>query len=189
MLLLITTLLLFAIVHSVLAATSVKSFFEQKMTAQTYRLVYNLQSALFVVAILYMIVNGKKDLIFEQNIGTNILGAILVIAGLYIMKSTFQGLDVAAFIGLKNPKIESSGGLSTGGMYAIVRHPLYWGTTKAWLGLFVLLPYASILVTLLIGMLYIAIGIEFEEKKLRRDFGDTYDAYALGKKKFIPFVY
>jgi methanethiol S-methyltransferase len=185
---LIIAWLLFFASHSVLAATPVKAYFEKSLSAQIYRLVYNLLSLLVMAWVLYPIVYGDKTLVFKCHIILCILGSILIFIGLYIMNAAFKHINIAAFLGLKSVKMESNG-LNTEGVYAIVRHPLYWGISLVLVGLFIFMPYYSLLISMVMGILYMAIGIEFEEKKLRRDFGKAYEDYALGKKKFLPFLY
>ena len=66
--------------------------------------------------------------------------------------------------------------LQVGGLHAIVRHPLMTGLLLA----FWATPHmgASHLLFALASTAYIAIGIRFEERDLRRSFGASYDAYA-----------
>ena len=185
---LIIAWLLFFVSHSVFAATPVKAYFEKRISTQSYRLGYNVLSLLLMVWVLYLMIYGEKTFVFKCHIVPYVIGSILIFIGLYIMNTAFKHINIAAFLGLKSLKMESSG-LNTEGVYAVVRHPLYWGITLVLVGLFIFMPYYSLLISMIMGILYMVIGIEFEEKKLRKDFGKAYEDYALGKKKFLPFLY
>lgn len=179
----------FFISHSLLAATSIKIFFAKLLKEKFtyYRLAYNLISLFFMALIVIQIFLTASEEIFNSGIFFQIMGGILLVAGLYIANATFKHIDFWAFLGL-SIKVESST-LVTEGWYKVVRHPLYWGTFLILNGIFFLKPTTTILLSVSLAIIYIVIGIEFEEKKLRQSYGRTYDEYAFGKKKFIPFVY
>lgn len=188
--LLIFAWLLFFVAHSVMASTSVKTFFEKKLglTTQTYRLLYNIQSLALIGLVLFALFLSEKTPVFSNLLIFKIIGSILIMNGLYTLKAAFKHINLGSFLGLKAVEIESNG-LITEGVYGTIRHPLYWGSTLLLVGLFLLIPYYSILISMIMGILYMAIGIEFEEKKLRNVFGKKYDDFAKDKKKFIPYIY
>jgi methanethiol S-methyltransferase len=74
--------------------------------------------------------------------------------------------------------------LQTGGLYAIVRHPLLTGMVLA----FWATPQmgASHLLFAFVSTAYIAVGMRFEERDLRRSFGASYDAYAAHVPALLP---
>jgi protein-S-isoprenylcysteine O-methyltransferase Ste14 len=77
-------------------------------------------------------------------------------------------------------------GLVTSGLYRFVRHPLYAaGLAFLWLS-----PALTVdrLVVFVCGTVYIVVGAFFEERKLRREFGQVYAAYAAVTPMLIPFV-
>jgi len=53
-------------------------------------------------------------------------------------------------------------------------------------GLFIFMPYASLLISNLIITCYTLIGIRFEEQKLLREFGQPYEEYKKRVPKIIP---
>ena len=116
------------------------------------------------------------------------MGATLLMAGLYVMVAAFKRIDFFTFLGLST-KEESPNGLITEGWYKVVRHPLYWGIFLFLNGIFFIKPTGAVLLSVVLSIIYIIIGIEFEEKKLRQTYGRAYDDYAFKKKKFIPLVY
>ena len=75
-------------------------------------------------------------------------------------------------------------GLETGGMYAVVRHPLMTGLLLA----FWATPSmgASHLLFAAASTAYVAVGISFEERDLRRTFGAAYDDYAARVPAIVP---
>jgi len=74
--------------------------------------------------------------------------------------------------------------LQVGGLHAIVRHPLMTGLVLA----FWATPHmgASHLLFALTWTAYIAVGVRFEERDLRRSFGASYDAYAARVPALVP---
>ncbi|MCP5367531.1 MAG: isoprenylcysteine carboxylmethyltransferase family protein [Hyphomicrobiales bacterium] len=69
-------------------------------------------------------------------------------------------------------------------MYRYIRHPLMTGI---FLGMWAT-PHMTVdhLVMAAVMTLYVLIGVHHEEKDLRRQFGDTYDAYTRRVGKFLP---
>lgn len=189
MTILIALWLIFFISHSVLAATSVKSFFEKKlkMTPPQYRLFFNEISVILMICILFCMLTTPSDAIFLRNHFVFGLGGGFVAASFWIFKMAFKYINLSAFLGFSTA--DESSGLITEGLYAVVRHPLYFGTAILLVGFFLMSPTWIVGVSVILSLIYIVIGIEFEERKLRQIFGSAYDDFARGKKKFIPFVY
>ncbi len=72
----------------------------------------------------------------------------------------------------------------TGGILAVIRHPLYTGTLIL---LVFCLPYTDInLVWRSVFLAYTLIGTELEERKLLKDMGDTYASYRSEVPRFFP---
>jgi methanethiol S-methyltransferase len=181
--------LLFFISHSVLAASSVKSFFENKlkMTPPQYRLLFNGVAAVLIVAILFYLIKTPSDAVFSSNHFVFGVGCGFVVASLWVLTMAFKNINLSSFLGLS--AADESTGLITEGVFKVVRHPIYLGVTILLVGVFLISPTWTVAVSLVLSIVYIAIGIEFEERKLRKIFGTAYDDFARGKKKFIPFVY
>jgi methanethiol S-methyltransferase len=190
MLTLIILWLSFGISHSFLAATNVRAFFE-KLTPNNpnyFRLIYNAIS----LFLLYLIVDKTIELdelmpLLNDYFLIKLIGGALVLCSVYVLFGVANQMNLLAFFGLK--KEENREGLMTGGWYKIVRHPLYFGLILLFLGVFLVFPTWGVFISLVFSKLYILIGIEFEEKKLRRVFGQDYIDFSKGKKKYIPFVY
>lgn len=86
------------------------------------------------------------------------------------------------------PAAHEMGRLETDGPYRVVRHPIYLGTML----LMAATPDLTIdrLVFAALSLVYLAIGIAWEERSLREEFGAAYDEYARKVRwRMIPGVY
>ena len=181
--------LLFFITHSVFAVTPVKAFFQNtlKNKFKYYRLFYNALSLFLILWIVCILLRMPSTYLVETDVFLNSVGLITMLLGFGVMALAFNQLDMLSFLGFSQ-KPESTS-LNTEGVYRIVRHPLYFGIFLFLMGVFFIVPTHSILLSVAMGIIYIAVGIEFEEKKLRREFGEVYLDFTHNKKKFIPFIY
>ncbi len=184
------SLVLWAIVHSLLASLKAKQLGLEWFGAQAmhfYRLLYNVFAILTFIPIMGITALTKSPILYVVPLpwaGLMVLGEFLAVAGLVI---ALMQTDVWGFIGLRQLG-ESSGStsLNTAGLYRYVRHPLYlMGLVFIWL-----FPYmtGTILVFNLTLTLYILVGIFFEERKLRQEFGQQYIDYAAVTPMLIPFT-
>jgi protein-S-isoprenylcysteine O-methyltransferase Ste14 len=82
------------------------------------------------------------------------------------------------------PRASDATGLHVGGLHAVVRHPLMTGLLLAFWATPVM--GAAHLRFALCATAYIAVGIRFEERDLRRSFGASYDAYAARVPSLLP---
>jgi methanethiol S-methyltransferase len=190
MLILIFLWLIFGISHSLLAATNVRAFFEKLSNNKPYlfRLIYNL----IALIILFLIVEKTMELnqlipFFSNYFLIKFIGFALILSGIYVLFGVAKQMDLLSFFGFKNEAI--NGELMTSSWYKIVRHPLYFGLFLLFIGIFCVIPTIGVAISVVFSKLYILIGIEFEERKLKRVFGQKYIDFSIGKKKFIPFIY
>lgn len=186
---LIALWLIFFISHSLFAATKVKAFFEKnlKIAPPQYRLLYNAFAVLILVLIVLQLLKTESEMILKHTEFIFGMGCGIAIGSLWLLKLAAKDIHLPSFLGFS--AAPESSGLITTGLYKIVRHPLYFSTTVSLIGLFLMFPTVNVAVSIVFSILYIIIGIEFEEKKLRQTFGATYDHFARGKKKFLPFIY
>jgi methanethiol S-methyltransferase len=187
---LIVLWLLFFISHSAMATTKVKAFFQDKLkdNFKHYRLIYNGVSAFLLLWIVYELYYSVQDFLFDPSLITFSLGFMIAMAGFLVLQATAKNYNLRAFLGLDTAGEESQG-LNTEGVYQLVRHPLYFGIFLLLIGLFWVIPSEQIALSVVMAIIYIVVGIEFEEKKLRNLYGQAYSDYADDKKKFIPFIY
>jgi methanethiol S-methyltransferase len=181
--------LLFFITHSGFATTSVKAFFQDKLKEKYkyYRLFYNGLSLVIIFWIFIALLHLDTPTVLADNALITSFGFDLMLFGFAVLVLTFEHIHLLSFLGLSQN--EESEGLITEGVYQYVRHPLYSGLFLILVGWFLSMPTQSVLLSVGMSILYIVIGIEFEEKKLRRIFGEEYVKFALNKKKFIPYIY
>ena len=111
-------------------------------------------------------------------------GELLAVAALLI---AFRQTDIWEFIGFRQlGEVEKPSKLTTSGLYHYIRNPLYTaGMAFIWL-----LPLMTVnILTVNIALtVYIVIGATFEERKLRRIFGQEYSDYSAITPMFIPFL-
>ena len=118
---------------------------------------------------------------------TNIaFGLVLLASGAWFTKSAVQelGANLSPF-----PRPPSTGGLTTDGLYSIVRHPIYTGAVLLALGLsFVTADTARLIVSLVLAVFF-DLKASQEEEWLVNKFGRRYEEYRSKVKKLVPFVY
>jgi methanethiol S-methyltransferase len=187
---LIFSVLLWGLIHSLLASLQAKELALRWFGAQFmrfYRLLYNGFSVLSFVPVLAIAALTKSRILYDVPFpwsGLMVLGELLALAGLGI---GFLQTDAWEFIGLRQlGESTAPTRLNTGGLYRYVRHPLYaTGLAILWLFPFMTVTILVINVALTV---YILIGALFEERKLRREFGQEYMDYAAVTPMLIPFI-
>lgn len=196
MLILAVLWVVFGVLHSLLADLKVKARMAARLgrAYRFYRIAYNLFFLALLGLLLYLTVwRDESMLFFGQSQLTTITGYALLIIGGILMLVSFSGFDVSEFLGFAylkpaepNKQVET---LRTTGMYAVVRHPLYFATFVFVLGFFFAKPTELRLMTLLFIYLYTYIGARLEEKKLVQIFGEPYKAYQQKVKMLVPFLF
>jgi protein-S-isoprenylcysteine O-methyltransferase Ste14 len=175
----ILSLLLWGVIHSLLASNTFKAWLTNllgKSLMRGYRLFYNVFSLASFLPILYLaatlpdapLYSVPAPISYLMFLGQG-LAAILLLVGI------FQ-TDTLSFIGLR-PLFEEEkpAQFVTSGLYRLVRHPLYTaGLLFLWLS-----PQVTVnSFTLYVGAtIYILIGAYYEERKLLREFGAAYAEY------------
>ena len=117
----------------------------------------------------------------------------LTVQGLGILLTALGSarLDVLDLAGLRGVRPRRRGALvplQTGGLYRLVRHPVYF----AWLLLVFGAPHMTMtrLIFAVVSTAYIALAIPFEERGLVAAFGDEYRQYQRRVRwRLIPGVY
>ena len=174
--------------HSVLATTSVKEYFKIKLGKyfRYYRLGYSIFALMGLIAILLYQYSFASPALIHSVAVKYISAIFLVLPGLVIMlisiKKYFLLLSGvrSIFTPVATPE------LKVNGIHKYVRHPLYSGTILFVCGLFFIFPMLSNLIAAVLLILYVLTGIIFEEKKLVKEFGNTYINYMSDVPKLIP---
>ncbi|MCU7549170.1 NnrU family protein [Chitinophagaceae bacterium LB-8] len=176
-------------IHSILASSRAKKMAGSilKEHFKYYRLYYSLFAFIGLVSLLYYLTRMHSYLLLTRTTIYYIIGSIMGLGGLTVMficiKKYFVQLS-----GLKSLYIEekASSELMITGIHTYLRHPLYAGTFLFIWGLWILFPYLSLLISNIIITIYTIIGIGWEERKLVKEFGESYVRYKMKVPKLIP---
>ncbi|MFC5176539.1 methyltransferase family protein [Nocardioides taihuensis] len=184
----LTLLMLFAVQHSAMARPQVKAWSRRHIPAPLERTSYVLatDACLLVILVLWQPwggqvwqVHGPAGVVVWS---LGMFGWILAIASTFAVDHLeLTGLRQA---GWSTPRdAVRTNRLEVGGLHAVVRHPLMTGLLLA----FWATPHmgASHVLFATAMTVYIAIGVRFEERDLRRTFAD-YDAYAARVPALLP---
>jgi len=192
------TMSAYGLIHSCLASTSLKQFIRQLVGEQRYyglyRASYNFFAIVSLSPILGLIilrpgnilwqVSGLGQLLFMLIQGIGIIGITL---SLYqINLGQFIGISqmMAYFRGQTLPLPPES--LQFGGVYHLVRHPLYL------FSLLVIWPMGvmseSLLAFNIASTLYFVVGSILEERRLAATYGEPYRTYQKSTPSIIPFL-
>lgn len=181
-------LLLFAVQHSAMARPQVKAWLRRRIPAALERTSYVLaaDACLVVILALWQPWGGQvwhlhgTAAIVVRSLG--MAGWVLAIASTFAVDHLeLTGLRQA---GWSTPRdVVATQRLKVGGLHGLVRHPLMTGLLLT----FWATPHmgASHLLFATAMTVYVAIGIRFEERDLRRTFPD-YDAYAARVPGLLP---
>lgn len=188
----------FGFVHSILASKEAKQAFQERFGERAYhglyRLIYNILAGvtLLPAAVLMMVVPSRVVWMVESPISIVFLALQLVgVIGLLV---SIAQIDGGQFLGISQAIAYFRGDtlplpkepLSVGGVYALVRHPLYFFSL---LVLWFVPTMSEGYLGLCIGAtLYFVIGSWYEERRLLAYFGDEYRAYQQKVAWMIPFV-
>jgi protein-S-isoprenylcysteine O-methyltransferase Ste14 len=180
----------FALHHSVFARTGVKNIISASVSEALERVVYVwISSLLFVLTLwAWMPVPGT---VWETSGPVSWILSAGQLAGVILTLVAASALDPLELAGVRQAfglPLKSDRSLTTAGAYGIVRHPIYLG----WVLLVWSVPVmtGSRFVFAAISTLYLVLAVPFEERQLRRSFGEPYDAYArVVRWRMIPGVY
>lgn len=187
---LILSIVLWGIMHSLLASTGIKDLFRRTLGngfMKFYRLFYNIFAVLSILPVAYLLLTLPDDPLYRVPEPLNFVmraGQLVSVVPLFV--SVLQ-TDLLSFVGLRQLfEEEKMGRLVATGLYRYVRHPLYtfsllilWLSPNLTLNSFVV--YLGLTV-------YILVGIVFEERKLAREFGLEYEAYRAVTPMLVPGI-
>ena len=192
----IVSLLLYGLIHSILAGHDIKErfkkYFGERAYHGFYRAFYNIMAVVTLLPVMFIMAQDSGRILWRFDAAWKpILSIIQVIGSIGVVVSLIQ-IDLGQFTGLRQiwayvrdePLPLPTEPLQIKGLYRIVRHPLYlfsmlatWPVTEMSEGYFGWCLGIS---------LYFAIGSYFEEKRLLRIFGERYAAYQSTVPWLIP---
>ena len=181
-------IILWGVLHSILASHGAKNFFRRTFGdgfMRSYRLLYNIFALISFLPILYLMVTLPSRELYSVPSPFNYLMRAMQGISLILLIVAVLQTDLLSFIGLRQIFAEETKGpLMTGGLYRYVRHPLYtFSLLILWLS--PVMTVSSFIVYLALTA-YILIGIYFEERKLLREFGEDYETYRSVTPMLIP---
>jgi methanethiol S-methyltransferase len=186
--LLILLWIVYYTIHSILASSSAKNFFQKKLkkTFRYYRLGYSIFATLTLILLLYFQYSFESAPLIRLPWIKYFAILFLILPGLIIMfvsiKKYFLLLSGVRSIFTPVPASE----LKVNGIHRFVRHPLYSGTILFVWGLFLVFPFLNNFIAAVLLTLYVLLGISFEEKKLIKEFGKEYEGYIQKVPMLIP---
>jgi len=183
-------LTLFAVQHSLMARKWFKEWWTKIVPKPVERATYVLFSSLALI-LLFVLWRPLGGVVWsvEDPIGRSVLRGLFAFGWGLILYSTFL-INHFDLFGLRQVwrnlvgQPESEYRFVTPGPYRLVRHPLYVG----WLFAFWMTPqmtFAHLLFSIATTA-YILLAIQFEERDLVREFGDTYKDYRRTVPMLIP---
>jgi protein-S-isoprenylcysteine O-methyltransferase Ste14 len=189
-LVLIIYFVLYAGLHSLLAALRVKQWVQRSLGAEAdrwYRLAYNVIAVITLLPLLPLLALLPDRTFYVVPSPWRWLmggGQLLALVGL---TTTLFQTDLWRFLGLSQllaQRPDAGEALQVGGFYCWVRHPLYFFS----LLLIWLTPAMSVnlLTVYLLFTLYFYIGTFFEERRLLAEFGAVYEQYRRAVPRLIP---
>lgn len=206
----------FGALHSLLARQRAIDLMQASFGDFT-RVAYNLIATAHFAAILVLEWRGfPGKTVFDLPLGAEILMIAVQVAGWLFLLAALLQYDLGRFGGLtqataaiersknaiskpgdrpepdgretEGPDADPDPGavepLVTHGVHRYIRHPLY---TAIFLILWGRIFDEAALMTAVWGSLYLLIGTRFEERKLRRIYGDAYVQYQSRVPRFLPF--
>ena len=175
----------FALHHSLFARDAVKHWMSHAVPGALVRSVYVWIASLLFIAVCaaWQPVGGA---IYHHTGALAVVHGVLQLTGALIIVQTVRLIDPLELAGIRLHT--DTGSLQIVGPYRWVRHPIYAG----WL----LLTFGAAHMTgsrlsfAVISTLYLLIAMPYEERSLRKSFGETYDEYCrLVRYRLVPFVY
>ncbi len=180
--------LLFAVQHSVMARPQVKIWLRHRVPERLERTTYVLATNTCLILLLWFWQPWGGRAWHLAGAAAFVLWLLCAAGWLLAIASTFAvdhleltGLRQAGWAPARDAQPTT---LQVDGLHALVRHPLmtglliaFWSTPRM---------SASHLLFAAVSTSYIAVGMRFEERDLRRKFGAAYDDYASHVPALVP---
>ena len=198
MVIVLLSMVFYGIFHSILASKESKARFKAQFGERAYhglyRLCFNIIAVITFTPIAALIVFAETGTIWTLSLDWEPILFIIQALGILGFVISLMQIDLLRFLGVSqawayyndDPLPLPQEELATGGIYRLVRHPLYlfslmliWPVTTMTDAYFGFALGAT---------LYFVVGSYYEEKRLLATFGDDYAAYQRQVPWLIPFV-
>ena len=181
--------ILWCSLHSLLIAVSVTDYLKKRMGARYpyYRLVYNFAALVTLAPVALYSFSIVEAPIFRWTGPLAMIKYTLLFAGIYLFIAGARHYPLSKFMGIDAIRWQAPpdpGGFAASGILSAIRHPWYAG------GILVVWARDISLSTLLINIVvsgYFIIGALLEERKLIREFGDSYRDYQQRVSMLFPY--
>jgi protein-S-isoprenylcysteine O-methyltransferase Ste14 len=175
----------FALHHSLFARERIKDRLSRRIPPQLLRSAY-----VWIASLLLMLVSlmwQPVGAVFYTLTGPGAVACVAIqLAGLAITARGVSRIDPLELAGIHPPS--RGEGLQVSGPYAWVRHPLYLGWALMVFGAAHMTGDRLAFATM--TTFYLVVAIPFEERSLRRSFGDAYTRYVRDVRwRMVPFIY
>lgn len=171
-------------IHSVMATSRFKLYL--RLTIPTfypyYRSVYSLFATVNLLLLVWLHLIIPSDFIFEAG-NIRFVGYALFLFSAVVMAIAVKSLGAGFLF-----REEENKYLMRSGLYAYVRHPLYFGILLFVIGVFLVSPIWKNAVFTLVNVVYLILGSLLEERKLVAQFGQEYRDYKKEVKMLIPGI-
>ena len=148
-----------------------------------FRRFYNIMSVLAVLFILFLGSTIPPNYLFPKDQTSKAIGLIIATFGFLLAKLAFQPISFSEFIGIKP---EQKRNLIKTGIYARMRHPLYTASILGVIGFVIFSPTYTNLLHAVCIVIYLLIGIQYEERRLIAHFGKEYEVYKKETPMLLP---
>ena len=175
----------FAAHHSIFARDRVKASLAALVPARLLRSVYVWMAGLLLI----LVCLGWRAIGGDWYDATGLVAAAhaaIQLTGVWIIARAVARIDPLELAGIRPSS--ASGALQASGVYGWVRHPLYFGWVLAVFGT----PHMTgdRLAFAVLTTAYLVVAVPWEERSLRRAFGEDYARYTREVKwRMIPFIY
>ncbi|MFN3998797.1 methyltransferase family protein [Algoriphagus sp.] len=183
---------LFYFLHTALAASKLKIILESKWpnSYKWYRLFYSILASVLFVGILVQAIFLPVEVVFVPGKFSQYAGYMIATAGVIVLLRSLKQISLVSFLGWRPKRTEKEvPELIISGIYSQIRHPLYLGLLGIFLGYFVVSGTIGALIHLGCLIVYLPIGIYFEEKNLISFFGDSYRTYQQDVPAIFPRIH
>ena len=177
--------------HSLFLHPPVKRVFTKRLffSFRAYRIVFNL-FAIFGLLVIYWYSKQINDELWIDSLLLRIIGALVVLIGIFITYKSFKNYDIKEFVGITAESTDTlQNYLVVDGYHRFVRHPVYFATIVIFIGYFLYSPNWTSSIYLGVTFFYLQIGIFLEENKLILKFGSSYSTYKKEVPKLFPWKY
>ena len=181
--------IVFYVIHSLLANLNIKRKFKLWMGAYYiwYRLIYSTLATFLFLGLFVYAGSIAPDWVYRPSDSSTYFGYMLATLGTIIAVKSMKGISLGRFIGWHaHDDLNEKEQLILSGWDSHVRDPLYLALILIFLGYFLYVPNFASMIHLMALLLYLPLGVYYEEKKLVAIYGDAYIDYQRNVPPILP---